>query len=241
MQKPLIGSESEEKFYRLGGWAALGVILVGITEIGITFLPGGNAPQVTIEDWFTLFADNPLLGLRNLGLLNIFLNLLAIPFYLAMVFVHRGRKGEAPAILAFLLVVLGVSTFLATNRAFPMLALSRQLQAANSPAERSALKAAGQALLAVGESHTPGTFPGFILVETAGVLISWVMMRGSIFPKLAGLAGLVDFSFLLIFEVLLSFFSGMTTLAMGLAMLGGILSMLWNLLSARVLFQLARD
>ena len=41
--------------YRVGGMAALGTVLVGLVEIGITFLPGGNTPYKTVFDWFTLF------------------------------------------------------------------------------------------------------------------------------------------------------------------------------------------
>lgn len=47
-----------KSIYKLGGVAALSAVLVGLLEIVITFLPGGNVPQETVLDWFTLFQNN---------------------------------------------------------------------------------------------------------------------------------------------------------------------------------------
>jgi hypothetical protein len=94
--------------YKLGGVAASGAVLTGIIEIGITFLPGGNTPQETVLDWFTLFQENPFMGLRNLGLLNIFLNALAIFTYLALYAAHRKTSERPFAALATLISFLGM-------------------------------------------------------------------------------------------------------------------------------------
>jgi hypothetical protein len=146
----------------------LGAVLVGILEIAITFLPGGNAPQETVLDWFALFQANPFMGLRNLGLLNILLNTLAIFTYLALYAAHRKEPQQPMAALAAIISYLGIGTFFATNRAFPMLALSQQYAAATTEAQRAMLEAAGQSMLSVGASHTPGTFLAFFLTEFAG-------------------------------------------------------------------------
>lgn len=152
-----------KSIYRIGALAAIGAVLVGVLEILITFLPGGNTTQETVLDWFNLFQDNWFMGLRNLGLLNIFLNLLAILTYFALYAVHRQHRLQPYAALAGLISFLGIGVFLATNRAFAMLDLSNQYAAATTDAQRLTLAAAGQAMLAVGESHTPGTFLAFFL------------------------------------------------------------------------------
>ncbi len=227
--------------YRLGGAAAMGAVLVGVVEILITFLPGGNASQETVLDWFLLFQDNPFMGLRNLGLLNIFLNLLAIFTYLALYGAHRKTPYKPHAALAAIISYLGIGIFFATNRAFPMLDMSVQYAAASSDVQRNMLEAAGRALLSVGASHSPGTFLAFFLAESAGVLISYVMLRGGVFSKAAAYAGMLGFSILLLFEFLASFSSGLSETAMILAMVGGLLSMVWYILIARRLFQLSID
>jgi len=224
--------------YKLGGAAAIGAVLVGILEIAITFLPGGNATQETVLEWFLLFENNPFMGLRNLGLLNIFLNILAIFTYLALYGAHRKTSYQSLAALAALISFLGIGVFFATNRAFSMLALSQQFAMATSELQRATLTAAGQAMLTVGASHSPGTFLAFFLVESAGLLISYVMLQGKVFSKTAAYAGMLGFSFLLIFEFLSSFFTGLSDAAMLLAVFGGVLSMVWYILIARRLFQI---
>ncbi len=234
-------SRTRSNILRVGAWSAIGVVLVGVLEIVITFLPGGNSLQVTVQDWFSLYQRNPFLGLRNLGLMNIFLNLLTVPFYLAGWTALHGKKSEVTALLSFLMTMLAVSVFLSTNRAFPMLALSKQYASASSPADLAALEAAAKSLMAVGESHTPGTFPAFFLAESAGILLSLTMLRETVFPRAAGWAGLFGFSALLLFEVLSSFFNVDINLGMGLAVIGGLFSMAWNLLSARTLLILSQS
>jgi hypothetical protein len=224
--------------YKLGGVAALSAVLVGLLEIVITFLPGGNASQETVLDWFRLFQENWFMGLRNLGLLNILLNILGILTYFAIYAAHREDPNQPYAAPATIISVLGIGIFLATNRAFPMLALSKQYASAASDAQRAVLEAAGQSMLSVGQSHTQGTFLGFFLSEIAGVAISIVMLRGKVFSNVTALAGILGFGILLIFEFFSSFVSGLSNVTLALAMFGGLLSMVWYILIAQRLFQL---
>jgi hypothetical protein len=229
-----------KRIYQIGALAAIGAVLVGLLEIVITFLPGGNTTQETVQDWFELFNENWFMGMRNLGLLNIVFNLLAILTYFALYAVHRQDRRQPYAALAAIISFLGIGVFLATNQAFAMLNLSQQYAAAVTDAQRNSLAAAGQAMLAVGQSHTPGTFLGFFLAEIAGILISVVMLRSGIFSKATAYAGIVGFGLLLVFEFFSSFMTGLTVVTMILAMIGGLLSMIWYLLIARRLFQLGQ-
>jgi len=226
--------------YRVGGMAALGTVLVGLVEIGITFLPGGNTPYKTVFDWFTLFQNNWFMGLRNLGLLNILFYALDIPIFFALYGAHR-KASQTLAALAVIVSFVGVAVFYATNRAFAMLDISNQYALATTEAQRSILAAAGQALLAVGQSHTPGTFIAFFLSEVASILISVVMLRGKLFSKANAYVGFIGFTFMLIFEICTSFGPVLQGMTMTLAMLGGILSLVWEILVALKLFQLGQN
>lgn len=237
--KSEITTNTSKPLYRLGGIAALLVLLTALFEIIITFLPGGYAASETVIDWFTLLQSNWFLGLRNLGLLNIVMTLLGIPVLFALYVAHR-HVNPTFAALALIISLTGTAVFYATNRAFPMLDLSIRYAAAVTETERASLAAAGQAMLSVGQSHTPGTFLAFFLSEIGGIAVSVVMLRGKIFSRAAAYAGTIGYGFLLVFEIIVSFVPSLHGAALILAMVGGIANMTWDLLIARRLFQLSK-
>ena len=240
----IAGKDSLAKWqgiYIFGGVAAIGAVIVGIVESAIQFLPAAAVPTETVLDIFALFQVNPFMGLRNLGLLNIFLNLLAILTYLALYAAHKKTDQRAFATLALIISYLGIGVFFATNRTFPMLALSQEYAVATSDAQRMVLEAAGQSMISVGASHSPGTFLGFALSELAGILISMVMLRSKISGKLTAFAGMFGFGILLVVEFITSFRSGLSDTMLLLYMVGGLLSMAWYILIARTLFKLGRS
>ncbi len=225
---------------KLGGAAALLIVATALAEIAITFLPGGYTTAETVVEWFALLRDHSFLGLRNLGLLNIVMNALGIPMIYALYVVHRD-KNKPFAALALLISLIGTAVFYATNRAFPMLDLSMRYFAAASEAQRALIEAAGQAMLSVGQSHTPGTFLAFFLAETGGILMGVVALQGKIFGRATALAGILGYGFLLIFEICASFIPSMHEMSLIFAMIGGFSNIAWYILAARRFFQLEQE
>lgn len=172
-----------------------------------------------------------------MGLLNMGFNATAIPAYLALYAAHR-KANRHLAALATIIALLGVAVFFSTNRAFPMLDLSQRYAAATTEVQRASLVAAGQAMLSVGGSHTPGTFLAFFFAEVAGILISIVMLRGRVFSRVNAYSGILGFSILLASEILASFVWGLDSVTMLLAMIGGLFSTAWYVLLALRLFRL---
>jgi hypothetical protein len=231
-----LGAETTDSswkgLYRFGGTTALITIAVVLTEIGITFLPGvqqASASTVTVVDWFTLLQNNWFLGLRNLGLLNIVGAALLVPTFLAVYSALR-RDNEAYGALGTILFFVGVAVYLASNRAFPMLSLSGQYASATTDVQRSFLVAAGQAMLAEGESR-----PGVLLIEFAGLAISMVMLRGKTFSKAVACAGILGNALMMIVEIS---FMPPRGVWMVVAAAGGLSLMTWYLLVGRRLLQL---
>jgi hypothetical protein len=227
------------KLYILGGATALLIVLTALIEILITFLPGGYTTSETVIDWFNLLQDNWFLGLRNLGLLNIVMVALGIPLYLALYAVHSNLN-QAYAALAMIISFIADAVFFATNRAFPMLDLSYRYVAATTEAQRGILEAAEQALLSVGQSHTPGTYMAFVLSEIAAIIMAVVMLRGKIFSRATAFAGIVGFGLFFVFDFLASFVPSSHDAILILAMGGGLANIAWYILIARRLFQLGR-
>jgi len=227
--------------YKIGGMTSIGAVLVGVAEIALTYLPGGNVADVTVLDWLDLFQKYPFMGLRNLGLLNIFLNVLGILTYSALYAAHRKTSYKTYAAFSALLFFLGAGIYFVINRAFPMLVLSQQYAVTTSETQRAVLEATAQSMLAAGRSHTSSTFIAFFLTELAGVLISFVMLRSKVFSRAAGYAGLFGFGVLIAFDFLSAFVAGLNTMTMLLATFGGLLSMAWYIMTARRLFQLSNN
>jgi hypothetical protein len=232
-----------QSLYKLGGTAALLGVLVALTDIALTFLPlGAEQPgTMTAVDWFYLFQSNWFFGLRNLGLLpNILTLLLMIPLFLSLYIIHQ-QQNQPYAALAMILVGVGTAIYLANNAAFPMWALSMKYDLASDDAQRSLFAAAGEAILARGEDFTPGAFLGFALTETATIVMSAVMLRGKIFSQATAYAGLVGGILLTLFTLWATFIPWGYALSMVLAMIGGLSSIVWYVLTARKLFQISRQ
>ncbi|MGO9085956.1 MAG: hypothetical protein ACLQBK_12070 [Candidatus Sulfotelmatobacter sp.] len=221
---------------KLGGATVLIVSLIPLAEVGIGYLPGvqrATQATVTVTDWFNLFQTHWFLGLRNLGFLNLIAVVLLAPSILAIYSAIR-RDHEAYGTLGAILFFVGLAVYLAGSRAFPMLSLSNQYAAATSDAQRSLLIAAGQAMLAEGQSRA-----GIPLVEFACWLISAVMLRGKVFSKATAYAGILGNALLMVVEVILTK-PGLTHAGMAVAVAAGFSMMTWYFLVGRRLLQLGR-
>ncbi|NDJ63027.1 MAG: DUF4386 family protein [Chloroflexi bacterium] len=228
-------------FFRVGGIVALLTVGVAITEIIVTFFPNGAGEGiVTAADWFALFQADPFMGLRNLGLLNIGFFALGVVVYVAL-YGALQRVSRGWVTLALITYCVGAAVFFATNRALPMLQLANHHATAATEAQRSALLAAGEAMLAVGQSHTPGTFLAFALAGAAGFMLSLMILRSNIISKASAYIGLVGFSLLLIYDFGASFLSSPPDFILMIALPGGILSMVWYVTVGRSLLALSRD
>lgn len=191
-----------KNLYKIGGTTALIALLVPLAEVAINYLPGvASASQrtTTVVDWFALFQNHWLLGLRNLGLLNLIGAALLGPTILAIyAAVQRGNKDYAA--FGTILFFVGMAVYVASNRAFPMLSLSRQYARATTDAQRLLLIAVGQTMLAEGQSRA-----GILLIELACLVISAVMLRGTVFSKATAYAGIPGNVLLMVVEIILAF------------------------------------
>jgi hypothetical protein len=225
-------------FYKMAGAMALLIVLAGLVDI-ITSMMGGEARDnstVSIVEWFTLFQTNRFYAFSNLGFINITTLTLGIPIYIALYNAHR-RDQPAFAALASILFFIGVAVYISSNTVFPMYALSKQYAVATD-AQRPLLEAAGRAALAQGADLTPGTFMGFFFTQTAGILVTCVMLQGGVFSKWTAWAGLAGFSLTSVFFVLAAFVPENYHTAMIFFMPGGLLLMAYQIMLARRFFQL---
>jgi hypothetical protein len=215
--------------YQIGAVCAFLAFLVMAAEMGITFLPDGAREILSIQDLFDLYTRNWFMGMRFMGLMNIFATTLMIPTMVAILGVHR-KKDAGLAILILVIFAASYAIFMADNAAFPMLTIHTKYQAATSETTKQALLTAAESLWAKGASHTPGTFPGFFLSITVQFLLGWLLLRNDFFPKTTALIGIIAFAFLMTFEITSSFVPSMFDVAIIFAGIGGILVYVWYIL-----------
>ena len=96
-------------------------------------------------------------------------------------------------------------------------------------------------MLALGESHTPGTFVPFLLIEAGGILISIVMLSSANFGRWTAITGILGNGLLLLFEIVSDFVPALFSASLFIALGGGLLSMAWYVLIGRGLLRLGRE
>lgn len=171
---------------RLGAAAAVLVAVMIPVQAAVFLL---RPPPDTVEEFFTLFQENPLLGLLDLDLLLTLDYLALVPFYLALYVVVR-QVAPAWALLALVVGLFSLVLFVVSREAtFSMWMLSDQHAAATSTTDQAALQAAGRSLLAVYDGGTFAT--SYVLGGISTLVFSATMLRHHIFGRLPGVVGVI--------------------------------------------------
>jgi len=235
--------ESRKRLYLMGGAACLVIALLYLSAAAV-YVPAmrqGPAPTTVLE-WFDLLQADRLVGLFYLGFADI---PIVILFGLVSFALHTALKqvDEIWAMIAAPFAFVGMAVYLATNVSFSMLSLSSEYAAATTEAQRLATLAAGQALLSV--THGTGGVAGLALVWLASLIFSILMLRAQRMSKSTAWIGIIAFALL----VPSFLFSGYTygassrigeALALVTSIGGGLLSLVWYILTGLGLIRLGR-
>lgn len=217
--------ESWRVFYRLGGAAALALVVIMLVQTAVFVMV---PPPKDVPGWFALFQASWLQGLLAYELLMVVYVILSVPLIVAM---YLALKPTSPALAATyaILSLVGIGAFVAGRPAFEMLALSQQHAAATNVAERGAVLAAGYAIHAAFNGMAFQV--SYILGAISGLLVAVAMLKSRIFSHLS--------AWLRIASSVLDF--GLFVPGIGLYLSLGSVSclLLWNILVAGRLFQLA--
>lgn len=213
---------------RLGSIGAIAVVCLIPLQATVFLI---SPPPRSVLDFYTLFQQNPVLGLLDLDLLLTVDYLALIPLYLALYLTVRGRAATA-ALLALVLGLFSVLLFLVSREAtFSMWMLASEHATSDDPDQRAAFVAAGQTLLTL---YNGGTFGlSYLLGAASTLLFSWPMWRLRIFGPATGLVGLITGLTMLVP-------ANVGTVGLVLAMLSLIPTAIWLVLVARGLNRLIR-
>lgn len=245
MTKTSVTFESRWKsLIRVGAVAALIAALVFRRNMGAeATLLVGSTPTNAVG-WFTLIHNNSLLGLFFLNFFDIadyvLVGLVFLALYIALRKTNRIYSGIAAS-----LSLAGILVYIISNTSFTMFSLSSQYASAATNAQRTALLAAGQAVLAKGIPGAGyqgvGGLTSLFLLAVAGLIISAVMLRSKIFNRITVYLGITASAFDL------AYLTGLASLPAGAFYLwsslfiggAGLLLMIWHLLVGIKLFKLS--
>ncbi len=173
---------------RIGGIAALLLVIYSL-EMMVQIVVLGSQPTSAAQA-FDLLQHHRVLALLRLDLPTIAVMPLYYLVFLGL-FAALRRNNYAHSLLATALAFVGTTLLLATPTALSMLPLSDKFADATSDVARNQLLAAGEALMAADIWHSTGAILGAVLLQCGAVLISIVMLRGSIFSKTTAWMGIV--------------------------------------------------
>jgi len=192
-----------KQIFRVGGIAAIIAVLffrrnMGAEVIqfkGFGILQGVPATEpVTAQEWYSLFSSHPLVGLTLFGLFDM-INYLLIALVFLAIYQALKNMGQNMLRIAVSLAFTGITVYYCSNQGLAMLNLSQKYTAATNSVQRQMYLTAGEALLA---KQNPGVIQqgsgitiSLMLVLLAGLLLSMIMLRGTVFNKTTAWVGIL--------------------------------------------------
>jgi len=220
-------SSGWSSLYKLGGISSLLLVAIVIIQL-IVFSIAPPPLGGTAIDWFILFQKNPILGLIHFEFLMILYVILCIPIILSLYTLLR-RVDPTWTAIYLILSLLGVMCFIAARPAFEMLYLSNGYAAAETELQKATFLAAGEAKVAT--FHGTAFYINYILGSLTGLIISWVMLKTTLFSKATAYVRIVS--------SICDFGLFVPTIGMFIAIFSMLFLVIWNIMIARRLFQLA--
>lgn len=223
----LIADSRWKDLYRIGCFSFIILVALLIFAI-IAFLIWPYKPGFTsTQDILTTLQSDRLGGLMSLDLPFLMIELITILPLLALYVVLK-RVNESYALIALVLGLIAVVSFILARPLFELVLISERYATAISVAERSQYLAAGEALLAFfdGTAWMVGT----VFVAVSYLISSLLMLRSNIFSKTTAYIGVIfsvaGFGF---------FIPVVGPLLLLMATFGGVI---WYILLARTYFRL---
>jgi hypothetical protein len=214
--------------YTVGGAAALFMVAITLAQF-VVFAVAPPPLEGTAGDWFALFQKSPVLGLLGFEFSLVIYALLSVVVAVAL---FAALRPASPSLTALFLVlsVIGSMAFVVARPALEMLSLSNQFSAAATDAQRAALLAAGEAMVAV--FHGTAFQVSYILGSITGLVIAAAMLRSGVFSRAT--------AYLRIASSVFDFGLFIPGIGLFVSLLSVVFLLVFNLLIARRLLQLGR-
>jgi hypothetical protein len=225
-------NSSNKIIYKLGGFISIILIAYSLITMLIIVFIGG--PPETIDECFSMLNENKLHGLLRLDLLTVFIMPLYYLFFYS-IYLALKRTNHGLVSISTILVFAGLTLFFASPSVFSYLHLSNKFAMATTEMQKNRLLAAGEAIIASDMWHGTGALIGGLLMQTGALLISFTMLKSSVFSKLTAYAGIFVYGLDLAHIVIGLFLPAVSVILMAIA---GPFYLLWFPLVGFRLFKL---
>jgi hypothetical protein len=226
---------NREGIHNMGGVTALILLAYCLATMVLVFTLGG--PPATAQETFDMLRANRLVGLLRLDVLTTMVMPLYYLLFASLYAALRKTHGDT-AKLAAILGCAGLTLFLASPSFTSWLTLSDKFATATGEAQKTLLLAAGETIMATDMWHSSSALVGGLLLQTSTLLISILMLRGSVFGKATGWVGVFTHGLDLLHIPALLFAPAIGVVLM---ITGGTLYLAWFPLLARDFFRLAKE
>jgi hypothetical protein len=191
-QDPVADTESAEvrwkDLYRIGGISCIVVVMLVVFAILAFFIWPYAPGSASTEDILETLQDDILGGLVSLDILLLVIEPVTVLPLLAL-YVALRRVNESYALIALVLGLIAVVSFVVARPLSELVLLSGKYATAANDAARSQYVAAAEALL----SHFDGTawIVGTVLMGVSALTSSLLMLRSDVFGKTSAYAGII--------------------------------------------------
>ncbi|MHC1784854.1 MAG: hypothetical protein AB9891_19235 [Anaerolineaceae bacterium] len=155
-------------------------------------LEGSDPYPNTVTDWFFLFQEKPFIGLLLLNFFDL-INFILIGLFFSAVIILLYRERRTPAITSAFLTTAGVVLSLISNPALAILSFSGRYGMISFEDQRNLISIA-EKLLEVHANNAfqgSGIYPSFFLVSTAGLMLSFIMLKSNSFNRITAVIGIL--------------------------------------------------
>lgn len=227
--------------YKAGGIASFLCAVIIITEVVMemtVILGGTNSVVQSASGLFGELRSDILLGLYNLRLLDLILQVALIPVFFAFYAAHRHSKVGGDSFLALVFFIIGASVVISQNPALPFLELGTKYASTINESGRLVYIAAGEALLAKGGAGPGGSYMAYLMISISGMLISRSMFKGKVFNKFVSVLGFLGNLLLIVYFTGAAFFPGCSVLTFSIAAPALLFILVWIIVSGLKLLKL---
>lgn len=171
--------------YKIAFISAITMIILILIQASVYT---ASPPPSSAEGFLVLYGHSKLRGLLSLDLLYLVNNTLIIPLYLALG-VSLKHVNKPLIALALVLGFIGLAAYFPSNPVFEMLTLSQKYTAAVTAVQRQALISSADTMLAI---YSGTAFDVYYIFNAAALLlISFVMLKSTVYSKAASIIGLI--------------------------------------------------